>query len=213
METTLDIVSDVVCPWCWIGLRNLGAALEDIGDDVSVETSFRPFFLDAGIPREGLAYNAYMDRKFPDKAARAMALEHLQKAGAAVGITFRFDRIAIRPNTLDAHRLIRWAQGQGKAWQAKEALFSAFFNEGLDVGNAGVLAAIASSIGMDGDLVRDLLATDRDAGQIRREVMEAQAIGVRGVPTFIFGRRRGVSGAQPPEVLARLLRESARAGA
>ncbi len=211
MKTTLDIVSDVVCPWCWIGLRNIRAALEDIGEDIAVETSFRPFFLDAGIPKEGIEYNAYMDRKFPDKAARAQGLEHLQQAGAAAGIQFRFDKIVRRPNTLDAHRLIRWAAGQGLGWQAEEALFAAFFNQGLDVGNAGVLAEIAARIGMDGGLVRELLASDRDADQIRREVMEAQAIGVRGVPTFIFGRRRGVSGAQPPDVLARLLRESTQA--
>jgi len=208
MKTTLDIVSDVVCPWCWIGLRHISAALEEIGEQITVQTSFRPFFLDAGIPEDGLEYQAYMDRKFPDKAARAAALEHLQQAGAATGIDFRFDRITRRPNTLNAHRLIRWAQGQGKGWQAEEALFAAFFNQGRDVGQTDVLADIAAGIGMDGDLVRELLAGSRDADQIRREVMEAQAIGVRGVPTFIFGRKSGVSGAQPPDVLARLLRES-----
>ncbi len=209
MKTTLDFISDVVCPWCWIGLRNLRTALDELGDDIAVDITFRPFFLDAGIPEGGLDYHAYMDRKFPDKEARAAGLAHLQQAGAAVGIDFRFDKITRRPNTLDAHRLIHWAQGQGKGWAVKEALFAAFFTNGIDVGDRAELVRIGTAQGMDGDVLETLFAQDRDADQIRREVAEAQNIGVRGVPTFIVARKRGVSGAQAPQILEKLLREGA----
>ncbi len=209
MKTTLDIVSDIVCPWCWIGLRNAKVALEALGDEAEVEISFRPFFLDEGIPKEGLEYHAYMDRKFPDKAARKAGLARLQEAGVEAGIDFRFDKITRRPNTLDAHRLIRWAEGQDKGWEAKEALFEAFFTNGLDVGDPAILAALGGQIGLDETLVTELLKSDRDVDQIKREVQEAQAIGVRGVPTFIADRKRGVSGAQPPRILAQFLSETA----
>jgi predicted DsbA family dithiol-disulfide isomerase len=209
MDVTLDLVSDVVCPWCWIGLRNAQTAIAALDENLKVQTSFRPFFLDAGIPEEGLEYHAYMDRKFPDKAARKAGMEHLQHAGAQVGIDFRFDKITKRPNTLNAHRLIRWAEGQGKGWVAKEALFNAFFTQGRDVGDKAVLIEIGCEIGLDEALLSELYASDRDVDQIKREVQEAQQIGVSAVPTFIVARKRGVSGAQPPEVLEKLLTEHA----
>ncbi len=209
MKTTLDIVSDVVCPWCWIGLRNAQNAIAALGDEVEVQSAFRPFFLDAGIPKEGLEYHAYMDRKFPDKAARKIGMENLQQAGKAVGIDFRFDKITKRPNTLNAHRLIRWAEGQDKGWAAKEALFEAFFTNGQDVGDTETLIKIGGQIGLDEKLLASLFDSDRDIAQINREVQEAQQIGVQAVPTFIVARSRGASGAQPPHVLEKLLREHA----
>lgn len=209
MKTTLDMVSDVVCPWCWIGLRNARAALDLLGDEVEVKTAFRPFFLDGGIPREGLEYHAYMDRKFPDKVARKAGMEHLQQAGVQVGIDFRFDKITRRPNTLNAHRLIRWAEGQDKGWEAEEALFDAFFTQGLDVGDVDTLIGIGVGLGLEEEVLTGLFASDRDVDQITREVREAQQIGVQAVPTFIVARSRGASGAQPPAVLAKLLREGA----
>ncbi len=208
MKTTLDFVSDVVCPWCWVGLRNARAAIEMLDGEIEVQTSFRPFFLDADIPKEGLEYQAFMERKFPDKSARKAGLARLQEAGGEVGIDFRFDKITRRPNTLDAHRLIRWAEGQDKGWEAKEALFNAFFTRGLDVGDTEVLTMLGEQIGLDKTLLVDLFKSDRDIDQIKREVQEVQQIGVRAVPTFIAARKRGVAGAQPPRILAQLLRES-----
>lgn len=202
------MVSDVVCPWCWIGLRNAQEAIKSLEGELQVNLAFRPFFLDAGIPKEGLDYHDFMDRKFPDKAARKAGMEHLQDAGARVGIDFRFDRITRRPNTLDAHRLIRWAEGQEKGMEAQMALFAAFFNQGLDVGKPGVLAKIGGQIGLDEPLLAKLLSSDRDVDQIKREVSEAQSIGVSAVPTFIIARSCGVSGAQEPATLAKMLRES-----
>ncbi len=209
MNVRLDFISDVVCPWCWVGLRNAKTAIDTLAPQIQVQTIFHPFFLDHGIPMAGVEYQAFMEQKFPDKAVRATGLQHLTEAGAQVDIDFRFDKITRRPNTRDAHRLIHWAQGQGKGWEVKEALFMAFFTLGEDVGNSAILTQIGSQIGMDGAIVADLLASERDVEQVEQQAVEAQHIGVGAVPTFIVAQKRGVSGAQAPQTLEKLLREGA----
>jgi len=203
------MVSDVVCPWCWLGLRRLDAALA-MAPEIAAEVRFRPHELDPAVPAGGVPYRDYMRAKFgaegPSNRFRAMR-EHLEAAAPAAGIEFHFDEIARRPNTLDAHRLIRWAQGQGKGRATKEALFSAVFRELKDVGDHAVLVEIARDVDLDAALVADLLAGDADREAVRAEERRYAEAGVTGVPTFIFDGRAAVPGAQEPEVLAGVMRK------
>jgi len=204
----LEMVSDVVCPWCWLGFRRLQAA-ELPGH---AEVRFRPFELDPNIPAEGVDYRTYMKSRFgpdgPDNRWKQMreALEHF---GAAEGIPFDFSGISHRPNTLDAHRLIRWAQGQERGPAAMEALFAAYFRDHRDIGSAGVLAEIAGDIGLDADVVGDLLARGADRQAVREEEQLFISIGVAGVPIYIADRRYALQGAQDAETITRFVSDIA----
>lgn len=209
-QVNVDLVLDPVCPWCWLGHRYWQAA-QDLVPEIPVETILRPFQLDASVPREGQPYRDYMKRRFgDDSSGRFKAMrDHLEQAGPAAGIVFNFDEITMRPNTLDAHRLIRWAQGQGKGAEAAEALFKAYFEERRDIGSSAELAAIAADIGLDATLVAELLATSRDRETLVREEGFYRSLGVAGVPCFIFNGAFAVSGAEAPEVLADAIRKAA----
>jgi len=200
----VDMVSDLVCPWCWIGLRNLMWAMHSLSEQ-RFSLTFRPFFLDGVLPEAGVEYHAYMNRKFPDKEQRKIGIARLTEAGHKVGIDFQFDKIKRRPNTSKAHRLIMWAQGQDKGLQAKEALFLSFFTLGQDIGDNEILISIANQIGMDGSLVEKLLASEQDKTQIEVEVKAFAEMGISGVPTFIVDRQSGISGALPPDDLIKFL--------
>ena len=199
----IDVVSDAVCPWCYIGKRHLEAALAEL-PDVAATIHWRPYQLDPTIPPGGLDRRAYMARKFgeerlPDIHAR------LTEAGRAAGLDLAFDRIKRSPNTLDAHRLIRWAWSAGRQDAVVEALFRAFFIDGEDIGDREILAARAADAGMDREILSRLLIADADVDAVRDEIEKARSLGVTGVPFFILDGRLGVSGAQPPEVLARAI--------
>ena len=172
---------------------------------------WRPFQLDPTIPSQGLDRRAYMRAKFRDDARLAEVHARLRAVGAEVGIDFDFEAISRSPNTLDAHRLIRWAAASGVQDEVVERLFSAYFEHGRDIGDRSVLAEIAGQCGMDAEAVERRFAGDGDVAAIRAEIAEAQEIGVTGVPFFIFASRFAVSGAQSPEVLARAIK-SARSG-
>jgi predicted DsbA family dithiol-disulfide isomerase len=211
MSTVLvDLVSDPVCPWCWLGLRYWDEARR-LAPEVETQTVLRPYQLDPGVPAGGTPYRDYMRAKFGDggsdrfKAMRAF----LEDAAPDVGIVFNFDEIPIRPNTLNAHRLIRWAQGQDLGEAALDALHKAFFEERRDIGDAAVLGEIAGEVGLDADLVSELLATDRDAGEVLSEERFYRSLGVQGVPCFIFNGRFAVSGAESPQTLAGAIRKAA----
>ncbi|MFC4725163.1 DsbA family protein [Glycocaulis abyssi] len=209
-DVQVDLVLDPVCPWCWLGHRYWQAA-QELVPEIPVETVLRPFQLDASIPKAGLPYQDYMRKRFGgDPSGRFKAMrEHLEAAGPAAGIVFNFDEITMRPNTMDAHRLIRWAQGQGKGAEAAEALFKAYFEERRDIGAATELTAIAEAIGLDVNLVAELLATHRDKEALEREEKFYRSLGVAGVPCFIFNGAFAVSGAEAPEVLADAIRKAA----
>lgn len=206
----LDVVSDIVCPWCWLGKRRLDAAIAAI-PEIDVDVRWRPFELDPLVPNGGVDYRTYMRAKFgDDRESRFKPMrDHLEAAAPAAGITFRFDAIAVRPNTRDAHRLVRWAQGQGKGGAAKEALFQAFFADLKDIGDKGVLSEIAQAIGLDRALVADLLASDRDIAEVEAEETFFRRIGVSGVPTYIANGKLAVQGAQESAALAAFLHEAA----
>lgn len=201
----VDIVSDVVCPWCYIGKRNFEATRAQF-PDLEFDVRWRPYQLDPTIPQGGVDRKTYMERKFGGKATGMH--ERLQQVGGDVGIPFDFRAIRISPNTLDAHRLIRWARTTGAQDALVERLFRDFFIEGRDVGARDVLVAAARDCGMDVDLVTNLLASDVDRDAVQAEIIEAQNIGVTGVPFFILDGAFALPGAQPPEVLARAINKA-----
>lgn len=216
-KIAIEMVSDIVCPWCWLGLRRLRGAIEQT-PEVETEIYFRPYQLDPTVPEEGMEYKAYMRAKFgvapsDEKSASknrwAQMREALETYGKEEGIPFNFDGIPKRPNTVNAHRLVHWAQGQGKGLDAKEALFKAYFTDHRDVGDLDVLREIAEEIGLDGPLVADLLAGTADRDQVRGEYQYFQQMGVNGVPFFMGNRMIAMQGAETSENLAKLIRATA----
>jgi predicted DsbA family dithiol-disulfide isomerase len=203
---TIDIVSDVVCPWCYIGKRNLEAALATVPAG-EVEIRWRPYQLDPTIPPEGIARRAYLERKFGARVDEIYA--RVAAAGRDAGLDFAFDRIERSPNTLDAHRLIRWAQSSGKQNEVVERLFRSFFIDGRDIGEHAILIEAATEAGMDPELVARLLEGEADKEPVREEIATAQRLGVTGVPFFIFAGRFGLPGAQPADVLAGAIKKAA----
>ena len=200
-HVTIDIVSDIVCPWCWLGKAYLDQAI-DKHSDIDVQIKWHPFMLDPETPKDGVPYKEYMRKKFGGGTSdrfKSMR-DHLEAASNAAGINFRFDGIPMRPNTLKAHCLVKWAGGQGKAHSVSEHLFRAFFDEHLDVGDSKVLANIADKAGMDGDLVTELLASERDFDTLQSELDYFRNLGISGVPFFIYNGQFSVQGGQPAEV-------------
>jgi predicted DsbA family dithiol-disulfide isomerase len=206
---TIDVVSDVVCPWCYLGEKRLEAALAEEPQPVALR--WRPYQLDPTIPPGGLDRADYMERKFGKSGRLQSVHDNLTRLGAEFGIPFAFDKIKRSPNTLDAHRLIRWAASAGSQGTIVDRLFKAYFVEGRDIGDRAVLIDIARECGLDADLVEKLLADGADADLVRQEIEQAQAMGVSGVPFFIFAGRLGVPGAQEPSVLRRAMTEARRA--
>ncbi|MGZ5937242.1 MAG: DsbA family oxidoreductase [Rhizomicrobium sp.] len=200
----IDIVSDTVCPWCFIGKRRIGRAMV-MRPNVNFDVFWRPYRLDPTIPREGVDRRAYLKAKFGDSPRSSAMGDAIRSEGAGEGIEFAFDKIAKTPNTLDSHRLVRWAAGAGVQDDMVERLFQAYFIDGRDVGDPAVLSAIATEAGMDGDLVATLLAGDADLAEVEREAGLASEMGISGVPTFIFDSKFMISGAREAEVLVRVI--------
>jgi predicted DsbA family dithiol-disulfide isomerase len=200
----IDIVSDTVCPWCFIGKRRIERAMA-LRPDVKFDVVWRPYRLDPSIPREGVDRRAYLKTKFGDSPRTSAMGEAIRSEGESEGIAFAFDKIARSPNTLDSHRLIRWSANAGKQDQIVERLFQAYFIEGQDIGNSAVLSEVAAKAGMDGALVARLLAGDADLVSVEREAGLANEMGITGVPTFIFDSKFMISGAREAELLVRVI--------
>ncbi len=207
----VDIVSDIVCPWCWLGVRYFQKAAKQSKHDVNL--TWRPYMLDPQVPAGGVPYNDYMKKKFgtdgPSDRFKAMR-DALEEAGPTVGIDFKFGQIPMRPNTLDAHRLLKWAQGQELGDAASDALFRAFFTELKDVGDHSILKEIAQEVGMDGELVAELLGKEDDKNAVREEIMFFRNLGINGVPCFIYNGQFAVQGAQPVDAHLKALDEAAK---
>lgn len=203
----IDVISDTICPWCFIGKRRLEKALSQ-RPDIPVDVRWRPFQLDSTIPPAGIDRQSYLDRKFggPDGARAVYA--RIEEAGAAEGIPFAFNRISRTPNTVDSHRLIRWAATAGVQHDVVEALFTAYFLAGLDIGDSGVLTQIAAAAGMDETMVDELLRSAADVDLVEKEVALAHQLGVSGVPCFVFANRRAVMGAQADAILVQTLEQA-----
>jgi predicted DsbA family dithiol-disulfide isomerase len=200
----IDIVSDTVCPWCFIGKRRLERALA-MRPDVPFEIFWRPYRLDPTIPREGVDRKAYMKAKFGDNPRSGAMRDAIVAEGEGEGISFAFDKILKSPNTLDSHRVIRWAAGAGLQDPVVERFFRAYFIEGRDIGDPAMLAELAGEAGMDASLVAQLLTGDADLAEVEREAGLANEMGISGVPTFIFDSRMMISGAREPELLVKVI--------
>jgi predicted DsbA family dithiol-disulfide isomerase len=197
----IDVVSDVVCPWCFIGKRRLEKALA-LTPDIPVEVRWHPYFLNPWVPREGISREQYLTTKFGSVDRYKGMAQRVAAAAAEEGLTYALDKIARQPNTLDCHRLILWAGNTGDPGRMKQRLMELYFSEGADLSDPEVLVGAAIDCGMDGDLVRRLLASDADVERVTREAEQAKEAGIDGVPCFILGGLLAVSGAQAPDDLA-----------
>ena len=196
---TIDVVSDIICPWCFLGKRRLDVALAAMDKDVFIR--WRPYLLDPTIPPQGLDRQQYMLDKFGAERLQTIH-DPLIEAGQEIGVPYNFDLITRTPNTLDAHRLIRWAHTVERQTELVERLFMAYWSEGKDVGNRDVLAQCAGEAGINAEQIRELLDTEQDVAETHAEIEHATNIGVTGVPTFILAQSYALVGAQSPEVLA-----------
>lgn len=206
----IDVISDVVCPWCFIGKRRLEKALA-LNPQIPVEVHWRPYFLNDWIPREGISREQYLTTKFGSPERYKGIAQRVSAAASAEGLTYAMDRISRQPNTLDAHRLIRWADGIGKAAEMKQTLMNLYFTEGADLTDHSVLMKAAEAVGLDADTIRKDLASDKDVADVEREAISAKEAGIEGVPCFVFGGKFAVSGAQAPEYLAEAIARVAQA--
>jgi predicted DsbA family dithiol-disulfide isomerase len=200
----IDIVSDTVCPWCFIGERRIARATA-LRPDIEFNVNWRPYRLDPTIPPEGVDRRAYLKQKFGDNPRSKAMGEAIRSEAGSEGIDFAFDRIEKSPNTLNSHRLIRWASNTGVQTDVVQRLFAAYFEEGRDIGDVSVLEMIAGDAGMDAQLVSELLASDADIALIEREDQLAHEMGISGVPTFIFNSRFLISGARETEILVKVI--------
>jgi predicted DsbA family dithiol-disulfide isomerase len=207
----IDVVSDVVCPWCYLGKHRLEAAIAMV-PEVAAEVRWHPFQLDASIPQGGIDRAEYIRRKFGDASRIEPIHQRLTDWGHALGIDYHFERITRSPNTIDVHRLVRLVS-EAQQNDAVEALFKAYFTDGRDVGDHAVLADIGSAFGLDRGATLASLAGDEGRAAVLAEIEDAYRVGINGVPCFILNQRYAVMGAEAPETIAKAIRQAATAGA
>ena len=206
----IDVVSDVVCPWCFIGKHRLEAALK-LTPDIAVEVHWRPYFLNDWIPREGISREDYLTKKFGSVERYKGIAQRVGAAAAAEGLIYAVDKMKRQPNTLDCHRLIHWAEAIGKAAEMKQKLMDLYFTQGADLTDRETLVKAAADVGLDANNVRADLGSDKDVAHVEQEALSAKEAGIEGVPCFIFGGKFAVSGAQAPEHLAEAIERLASA--
>ena len=200
---TVEVVHDLVCPWCFLGVRRLLRTIRR-RPDLLFDLIWRPFLLNPDMPRGGMARPDYVVRKFggEDRARRLYA--SITEIGRAEGVLFRFERLRRTPSSIDAHRLVRFAARYGCADAMVEALFSAHFTDGRDIGDPSVLIGVAEAVGLDGLAVQRFLPTDDETDLVHADNLRAHRLGINGVPCFVIGGRHAIAGAQEPEVIERL---------
>jgi predicted DsbA family dithiol-disulfide isomerase len=208
----VDVVSDIVCPWCFIGKRRLEKALALV-PDTPVELHWRPYFLNDWIPREGISREEYLTTKFGSPERYKGIAQRVRAAAASEGLVYASDKLNRQPNTLDAHRLIRWAAAQGLAAQMKQKLMDLYFTAGADLTDRNILTQAAADVGLDADEIRGWLASDKDAAEVEREAQFAKQAGIDGVPFYILDGKFAIAGAQAPEYLAQAITRAAQEAA
>jgi predicted DsbA family dithiol-disulfide isomerase len=206
VKMPIDVVSDVVCPWCFIGKKRLESALA-LRPDIPVEVRWQPYFLNDWIPREGISREQYLTTKFGSPERYKSIATRVAAAAAAEGLVYASDKMTRQANTIDAHRLIRWAGD--KAGAMKQKLMDLYFTHGGDLSDRDVLVRAAADVGLDGEAVRAKLATDADVDAVTADAEAAKQAGVEGVPFFVLGGVLAVSGAQAPEDLANAIERAA----
>ena len=207
----IDVYSDVVCPWCYIGEKRLKRALRE-RPGLEAEVHWRPFQLQPGMPEGGLPWSEFVRRKFGGVASARAAFEHVVAAGEPDGVRFDFDRVASAPNTVDAHRLILFAAERGLRWETADALFRAYFTEGKDLNDHEQLLELATGVGLDAGEVRGYLDGAGGVDEVLASQEEAGRLGIAGVPFYVFDGRYALSGAQPVEVFLRAIDAAASRG-
>lgn len=200
----IDVFFDPICPWCFIGKRRLQRAL-GLRATISASLVWRPFMLNPEMPPAGMDRNAYLMHKFGTEQRVRRLLGALEEAGHSEEISFRFDRINLTPSTVNAHRLVHYADEFGLAESVVERLFCAYFQEGRNIGELDELSALGRSIGLDGGALDEYLDSSTDVSWVREQNSRAHRIGVNGVPCFLLDGELALQGAQPPEIIARLL--------
>jgi predicted DsbA family dithiol-disulfide isomerase len=206
---TIDVFSDVVCPWCFIGKRRLEKAIA-LKPEIPVEVRYQPYFLNPWIPREGISRDEYLTTKFGSPQKYEQIAQRVVVAAQADGLTYNVGALKRQPNTIDCHRLIQWAQSVGRGPQMKQRLMELYFTDGGDLSDREVLVKAADDCGLDANQVREMLATEQDVEEITKAAEAASNSGIQGVPFFIIGGKFGVSGAQSPEHLAAAIEQAAR---
>jgi predicted DsbA family dithiol-disulfide isomerase len=208
-KLSIDVVSDVVCPWCFIGKRRLEKAIA-MKPEIAVAVRWHPFFLNPWIPREGVDRKIYLETKFGSADGYEAIAQRVAGAAAAEGLTYAIGKIGRQPNTLDCHRLILWAQTMGgEPSRMKQRLMDLYFTEGADLTDHATLVRAARECGLDGERIRKLLDSDTDVDAVERQAQSAKEAGIEGVPCFIFGGALAVSGAQAPDHLASAIERAA----
>lgn len=200
----VQIIFDTVCPWCYIGKRRMEQALT-LRPHVDVDLVWRPFLLNREIPANGIDRTAYLIRKFGSEARVRRVYGDIAQAGESVDIDFAFDRIDRTPNSVDSHRLIRYATRNDADPRIVERLFFEYFIEGLDIGRQDVLQGIGARAGLNGDAVGAYLSSEEDIDYVYDQNTRAHRMGINGVPAFVFNKKMVISGAQEPRILARMI--------
>ena len=196
----IDVVSDVVCPWCFIGKHRLEKAIA-LNPDIPVEVHYRPYFLNDWIPREGISREQYLTTKFGSPERYKGIAQRVSAAAASEGLVYASDKMKRQPNTLDCHRLIRWAEGIGKSAEMKQKLMDFYFTDGADLTDRAVLVQAAADVGLDAETVRAALDSDKDVAEVERRRFQPKKAGIEGVLLYFAGKF-AISGAQAPEELA-----------
>jgi predicted DsbA family dithiol-disulfide isomerase len=204
----IDLVSDIVCPWCYVGKRLLEKAIA-LKPEIPVEVRYRPYFLNPWVPREGISREEYLITKFGSVERYNSGASRIAEAAASIGLRYDREKIKRQPNTLDCHRLILWAGRIGNAAQMKQRLMELYFAEGGDLSDPEVLARAVAECGLNAAEVRVQLASDADVETVEAEARRAGEAGIDAVPCFIFGGLIAVSGAQAPEYLAQAIERAA----
>jgi predicted DsbA family dithiol-disulfide isomerase len=197
----ITVVSDVVCPWCYIGKRRLEKAIA-LRPELAVEVTWHPYFLNDWVPREGISRSDYLTTKFGSVERYRQMATRIAEAATEEGLDYQLDKIARQPNTIDCHRLILWAGNHGHAGEMKQRLMELYFSEGADLSDHDVLVGAAADCGLDADTTRSLLIGETDVDRVTEAAEQAKRAGIDGVPCFILGNVLAVSGAQAPEYLA-----------
>ena len=200
----IEIVYDLVCPWCFLGVRRLFRTMRR-RPDLLFDLQWRPFLLNPDMPRAGMSRADYVVRKFGGEDRARRLYGSISDIGLAEGVAFRFDRIRRTPSSVDAHRTVRWADRFGRGREVVEALFAAHFSDGHDIGDPAVLRAIVLSCGLPGDAFGQFLRTDEEVEMVHADNLRAHRLGINGVPCFVIAGRHAIAGAQEPEVIERLL--------
>ncbi len=207
-KVRIDVVSDVVCPWCFIGKRRLEKAIA-LNPDIPVEVHYHPFFLNEWIPAEGISRDHYLTAKFGSPERYKEIAQRVSAAAAEDGLVYAIDKVNRQPNTTDSHRLIYWAALEGKAAEMKQRLMELYFSEGADLSDKAVLVKAAADVGLDADVISKRLDSEEDLDVVAQRVEAAKSAGIQGVPFFIVDNTFALSGAQAPEQLAAVIQRAA----